>query len=60
MKAESQNFNAKELCSRKLWEIVTNTELEMTSSDELKDSLNELALRRHYLKELEQLGLLNK
>lgn len=60
MNAEYQNFNAQELCSRKLWEIVTHSETEKTSSDQLKAALDELASRRHYLNELQQAGLFNR
>jgi hypothetical protein len=60
MNAEYQNFNAQELCSRKLWEIVTDSETEKTSSEQLKAALDELASRRHYLTELQQAGLFKR
>ncbi len=60
MNAEYQNFNAQELCSRKLWEIVSRSESEMAGSEQLKAALDELASRRHYLTELQQAGLFNR
>ena len=51
-------FNAQELCSRKLWEIVNSapgTEYDINAS-ELKEAINELAERRHYLAELTEIG----
>lgn len=46
-----QNF-----CSQKLWEMVR--ENEPTSAELLQSAIQELAKRRHYLSELEQLGKL--
>ena len=51
-------FNAQELCSRKLWEIVNNapgTEQD-TNESELREAISELAERRHYLAELTEIG----
>ena len=50
------NFNATEFCSRKLWELI-NGENKSTSKSELEAAVQELAMRRHYLSELEQLGV---
>ena len=54
-----QDFNATEFCSRKLWEIVSSEPEETTSQADLKAAVDELAARRHYLSELEQLGVFN-
>ncbi|HEY3699226.1 MAG TPA: hypothetical protein VGK97_07835 [Spongiibacteraceae bacterium] len=51
MKQEA-NLDVKNLCSRKLWELATSTELD---ADEMRTIACELQLRRHYLHELEQL-----
>ncbi len=55
-------FNAQELCSRKLWEIVNSTpETEQDiNASELKEAINELAERRHYLAELTDIGKAGK
>ena len=54
--SNTNEFNATEFCSRKLWEMVSD-ENNHTSETELKAAVEELALRRHYLGELEQLGV---
>ncbi|MEP5766385.1 MAG: hypothetical protein ABJ308_17425 [Halieaceae bacterium] len=54
---ESQTFAMHEFSSRKLWEIVS-TEPNQKSADELLAAVRELAQRRHYLSELEQIGKL--
>ena len=54
---ESTNMNMEEYCSQKLWKMVS--EEEHTRPDELQAAIRELAERRHYLSELEQLGKLN-
>ena len=46
-----------EFSSRKLWEMVSTEEQE-TSPEELVAAVRELAHRRHYLTELEQIGKL--
>lgn len=51
------NFNASELCSSKLWEVVSNHQQDRDTTSELHAAINELAARRHYLQELEELGL---
>ena len=61
MRREYQQFNAQELCSRKLWEMVSHhSETADASSDQLRDALQELSARRHYLIELERIGLFSK
>ncbi len=57
MQQEAQTFNMHEFSSRKLWEMVS-TEEEDTSPEELLAAVRELAHRRHYLVELEQIGKL--
>ena len=54
--SSTTNFNATELCSQKLWEMVSD-ENNSTSKSELEAAVAELAVRRHYLGELEQLGI---
>jgi len=50
------DFNAAEFCSQKLWQMV-NGDQKSNSQSELKAAVEELADRRHYLRELEQLGV---
>lgn len=49
-------FNPTELCSRKLWQLVSTETEEQVSEKELKDAIAELAKRRHYLEQLQQIG----
>lgn len=59
MQQETQTFNMHEYCSRKLWEIVSaEGDNQQSSPEELLAAVRELAQRRHYLVELEQLGKL--
>ena len=51
-------FNAQELCSRKLWQMVNTSSNENVSENELKEAIAELATRRHYLEQLEEIGKL--
>ena len=53
---ESQ-FNASELSSRKLWELVSGIDEHTPARTELEEAVQELAERRHYLNELEQIGV---
>jgi hypothetical protein len=56
---ETQTFNMHEFSSRKLWEIVSAEDAEQDSSpEELLAAVRELANRRHYLSELEEIGKL--
>lgn len=52
-------FKAEELCSRKLWEIVNRRDSKDNTPEALQAALDELAERRHYLKELRDLGIVN-
>ena len=51
-------INANELCSRKLWQLVNTPAEEPISESELSEVIAELARRRHYLEELQELGKL--
>lgn len=58
---ESHTFNMHEFCSRKLWEMVSadaEGQAGDSSPEELLAAVRELAQRRHYLAELEQIGKL--
>ena len=51
-------FNAQELCSRKLWQLVNTPTNEKTCDNELTEAIAELARRRHYLEKLQDIGKL--
>jgi hypothetical protein len=53
-------FNAQELCSRKLWQLVNTQTSKKVSSDELAEAIGELATRRHYLAQLQETGKLEQ
>ena len=55
-------FNAQELCSRKLWELVNDNPEQAYSINEaeMREAIHELAERRHYLTELIDLGKLSR
>ena len=55
---ESVDFNPEELCSRKLWQLVSAPAAGEISNRELSQAIAELARRRHYLEELEEMGKL--
>ena len=54
----TEQFNPRELCSRKLWQLVSTQASEEISEAELQEAITELATRRDYLSELERLGKL--
>ena len=56
---QQPTIKAKELCSRKLWQIVS-AEDAGHHPDLLQAALRELEVRRHYLTELVQLGKLER
>lgn len=60
MTVDRHTFNPQELCSRKLWQIVTDSETDSCAENDLRAAVKELASRRHYLAELAELGQLNK
>lgn len=51
-------FNPSELCSRKLWQLVSSKPHREISEAELHEAVAELATRRHYLSELKKIGKL--
>jgi len=55
-------FNAQELCSRKLWELVKSNpgQQQEINEAELNEAIIELAERRHYLAELTEIGILGR
>lgn len=58
MTIQNNEFNASELCSRKLWQLV-NGEREINVTDsQLAEAIEELTSRRHYLEELTRKGKL--
>ncbi|MEE4145815.1 MAG: hypothetical protein V2I26_13500 [Halieaceae bacterium] len=52
----TQKFDPRELCSRKLWQLVSTETDEQVSERELREAIAELANRRHYLEQLQQIG----
>ncbi len=53
---QTTDFDASELCSRKLWQLVSTETDEQVSERELREAIAELANRRHYLEQLQQIG----
>ena len=53
-------FNAQELCSRKLWQLVNPATSELSNDQELSEAIAELAKRRHYLEKLQEIGKLSE
>jgi len=53
-------FNPSELCSRKLWQLVSTETQEQVSERELREAIAELASRRHYLEQLQQIGAIEE
>jgi hypothetical protein len=60
MTIETPRFDASELCSRKLWQLVSTRENGRVNDIELQAAINELAQRRHYLAELREIGKLKE
>lgn len=56
MNIETISFDATELCSRKLWQLINTPSEKDISATELKEAIAELASRRHYLEELQRIG----
>lgn len=54
----TQEFNARELCSRKLWQLASAGTSSEITDHELTDVIEELAKRRRYLEELQEIGKL--
>ena len=57
---DTARFNARELCSRKLWQLVNTPTSAKVSDDELAEAITELATRRHYLAQLQETGKLGE
>ena len=55
---DNTDFNASELCSRKLWQIVNNNDAQRVAESELRQAIRELTARKHYLAELARIGKL--
>ena len=53
----TQKFNPQELCSRKLWQLVSTETDEQVSDRELREAIDELANRRHYLEQMQKIGV---
>ena len=51
-------FNPRELCSRKLWQLVNTPASKKASESELAAAISELATRRDYLAQLKETGKL--
>lgn len=60
MTIDRHTFNPQELCSRKLWQIISDSETGSCAESDLRAAVQELASRRHYLAELAELGQLSK
>ena len=58
MTVDGNTFDPSEFCSRKLWQLVNQSESSGCSEKELREAIAELASRRHYLEELQELGKL--
>ena len=52
-------FKAQDFCSRKLLQLVSDPQDTQMSDLELRSAIEELAQRRHYLEQLQQLGALS-
>jgi hypothetical protein len=52
----TEKFDPREFCSRKLWQLVSTETDEQVSARALQEAVAELAARRHYLDQLQQIG----
>ena len=59
MTIQKNEFDASELCSRKLWQMVNNDRTTAITNLQLEQAIEELAERRHYLAELSRMGKLS-
>lgn len=55
----TESFNPQDLCSRKLWELITTEPTQSVGKAELRAAISELEARRHYLSELQEIGILD-
>lgn len=53
-------FDPRQLCSRKLWQLVNTETDEKVSDKELREAIAELASRRAYLEQLQEIGILEE
>ena len=53
-------FDPTQLCSRKLWELISTESDEQVGERELKEAIEELASRRQNLEKLQQTGVLKR
>jgi hypothetical protein len=61
MTTNPSRFDPRELCSRKLWQLVNTAEDQAkVNEQELQQAIAELSTRRHYLTELQQTGKLGE
>ena len=51
-------FDPQALCSRKLWDIISQDTSRTLAESDLQAAIQELQQRRHYLEELTELGKL--
>lgn len=58
MTTQTRQFNASELCSRKLWQLVKSETEPQVNDAQLQQVIEELTTRRHYLAELSRMGKL--
>jgi len=57
---ETVKFNAEELCSRKLWQLLNTETDNIINDNELTEVIAELTKRRHYLEKLQESGKLSQ
>lgn len=60
MDMNTTHFDASEFCSRKLWQMINKAPDRKVTELELREAINELATRRHYLAELREIGKLGE
>jgi hypothetical protein len=59
MNIDTERFNARELCSRKLWQLVSAPSRQQQADETaLQEAIAELSIRRHYLAQLQESGIL--
>ena len=56
---ETVKFNPQEFSSRKLWQLVNTKNDCQYAEEELSEAIAELARRRHYLEQLQEIGALD-
>ncbi len=54
----TEKFNAQELCSRKLWQLLNAGTGDGVNDSELDEVVAELVKRRHYLEKIQEMGKL--